>query len=119
VPTCPGHSAADLPTAQLGGPAREVRQLSDHRDHLVVERTRVINRLRGIYTNSHPGNEPPARHLWRPKHLNNVAARLAQFDGVVARLTAELVATCRQLTGQIQELDRELEGLVARSPQHC
>ena len=29
----------DLPTAQLEGPARTVRLLSDHRDHLVAERT--------------------------------------------------------------------------------
>jgi transposase len=104
----------DLPTAQLDGPAREVRLLSDHRDHLVAERTRVINRLRWHLHELDPGNEPPARNLWRPKHLNNVAARLVDFDGVVARLATELVATCRQLTGQIQELDRELEGLVAR-----
>lgn len=61
-----------------------------------------------------PGNEPPARNLWRPKHLNHVTARLAEFDGVVARLATELAATCRQLTGQIQALDRELEGLVAQ-----
>ena len=71
----------DLPTAQLDGPARDVRLLSDHRDHLVAERTRVINRLRWHLHELDPGNEPPARHLWRPKHLNQVAAQLAEFDG--------------------------------------
>ncbi len=104
----------DLPTAQLDGPAREVRLLSDHRDHLVAERTRVINRLRWHLHELDPGTEPPARHLWRPKHLNHVAARLLEFDGIVARLASTLVAACRQLTAQIQELDRELEGLVAQ-----
>jgi transposase len=54
----------DLPTAQLDGVAREVRLLSDHRDHLVAERTRVINRLRWHLHELDPGNEPPARHLW-------------------------------------------------------
>jgi transposase len=103
----------DLPTAQLDGPARDVRLLSDHRDHLIAERTRVINRLRWHLHELDPGNEPPARHLWRPKHLNRVAARLAEFDGIVARLARELVAGCRQLTAQIHDLDRELEGLVA------
>ncbi|PSK68010.1 hypothetical protein B0E53_00085 [Micromonospora sp. MH33] len=34
----------DLPAAQLDGPAREVRLLTDHRDDLVAERTRTINR---------------------------------------------------------------------------
>jgi transposase len=36
----------DLPMASLDGPAREVRLLADHRDDLVAERTRAINRLR-------------------------------------------------------------------------
>src|SRR2546421_3346153 len=36
----------DLPTAQLDGPEREVRLLVDHREDLVVERTRIENRLR-------------------------------------------------------------------------
>jgi transposase len=35
-----------LPTARLDGPAREVRLLVDHRDDLVVERTRVQSRIR-------------------------------------------------------------------------
>jgi transposase len=104
----------DLPTAQLDGVAREVRLLSDHRDHLVAERTRVINRLRWHLHELDPGNEPPARHLWRPKHLNQVGAQLVDFDGIVARLARELVVKCRQLTAQIHDLDRELERLVAQ-----
>lgn len=35
----------DLPTAHLDDASREVRLLMDHRDNLVAERTRVINRL--------------------------------------------------------------------------
>src|SRR5829696_4688908 len=35
-----------LPTAQLDGPAREVWLHAGHRDDLVAERTRIINRLR-------------------------------------------------------------------------
>lgn len=104
----------DLPTAQLDGPAREVRLLSDHRDHLVAERTRVINRLRWHLHELDPGNEPPARDLWRPKHLNQLEAKLTIFDGMVARVARELLASCRQLTERIHELDRELETLVAR-----
>jgi transposase len=102
----------NLPTAALDGPAREVRLLSDHREHLVAERTRVINRLRWHLHELDPGNEPPARHLWRPTHLKQVAAQLTTFEGVVARLARELVASCRQLTAQIQDVDRELDTLV-------
>jgi transposase len=102
----------DLPTAQLDGPARTVRLLADHRDHLIAERTRVINRLRWHLHELDPGHEPPARTLWRPKHLNAIAARLADFDGVVARLTRVLIEDCRRLTDQIHALDEELQATV-------
>jgi transposase len=36
----------DLPAACLDGPARDVRLLVDHREDLVAERTRIVNRLR-------------------------------------------------------------------------
>ncbi|AWK76256.1 hypothetical protein CBI38_32825 (plasmid) [Rhodococcus oxybenzonivorans] len=36
----------NLPIAQLDGPTREVKLLSDHRRNLVCERTKLINRLR-------------------------------------------------------------------------
>jgi len=102
----------DLPKAQLDGPARTVRLLIDHREHLVAERTRVINRLRWHLHELDPGNEPPARTLWRPKHLTAVSAQLDQLDGVVARLARALVERCRQLTEQIHVVDDELEPLV-------
>jgi transposase len=102
----------DLPTAQLDGPARDVRLLSDHRDHLIAERTRVINRLRWHLHELDPGHEPPARTLWRPKHLSAIAARLAEFDGVVARLARTEIEDCRRLTHQIQALDEELQTTV-------
>src|SRR5690242_18161401 len=39
-------------------------------------------------------------------------ARLAVMDGVVARIAAGLVARCRELTGQVNALERELGTLV-------
>jgi Transposase len=56
----------DLPTAQLDGPARDVRLLSDHREHLIDERTRVINRSVGICTNSTPATNRPPGHSGGP-----------------------------------------------------
>jgi len=94
----------DLPTAQLDGPSREVRLLSDHRDHLIAERTRVINRLRWHLHELDPGHEPPARTLWRPKHLRAVADHLRQFDSVVARLARVLIEDCLRLNQQIMHL---------------
>ena len=58
----------DLPTAHLDGAAREVRLLAGHRDDLVAERTRVINRLRWHLHELDPAWEPAARSLWRPKN---------------------------------------------------
>jgi transposase len=102
----------DLPTAQLDGPARTVRLLSDHRDHLVAERTRVINRLRWHLHELDPGHEPPARTLWRPKHLQTITAQLAGFDGVVARLARVLIEDVRRLNDQIRVLEEELRTTV-------
>jgi hypothetical protein len=106
----------DLPTAQLDGLSRTVRLLSDHRDHLVAERTRLINRLRWHLHELDPGHEPPVRALWRPKHLNAVKAHLERLDGqgenVVARLARELIERCRELTEQIRNLGAELDILV-------
>src|SRR3954449_5472328 len=76
----------DLPVAQLDGPARELRLLVDHREDLVAERTRCINRLRWHMHELDPGWDPPARTLVRLKHLDAVAVRLAGMDGPVARI---------------------------------
>jgi transposase len=57
----------DLPTAHLDGPARTVRLLVDHRDDLVAERTRVINRLRWQLHELDPSFTLPARTLHRPR----------------------------------------------------
>src|SRR6476469_4765026 len=55
----------DLPVAQLAGPARELRLLVDHRDNLVSERTRCINRLRWHLHELDPCWDPPAGTLSR------------------------------------------------------
>lgn len=102
----------DLPIARLDGPTRELRLLVDHREDLVAERTRCINRLRWHLHELDPAWDPPARSLVRLKHLDAVAARLAGFDGPVARIAAEIVAHARQLTVRETELEREISVLV-------
>lgn len=76
----------DLPTARLDGPARELRLLVDHREDLIAERTRCINRLRWHLHELDPTWDPPARKLVRLKHLDAVGARLATLEGPVARI---------------------------------
>jgi transposase len=102
----------DLPVAHLDGPARQVKLLSDHRHDLVVERTKLCGRLRWHLHELDPELQVPSRGLRRFRVLDELTAALAHFDGIVARIARELVERCRELTTQINALERELDGLV-------
>jgi transposase len=103
-----------LPTARLDGPDRQVRLLVDHREALVAERTRAINRLRWHLHELEPGWAPTLRALTRPGRADQVPARLAGWTGLIARLAADLLAHARRLTTQIDALTAELTALVTR-----
>jgi len=105
-----GHP--DLPAAQLDGPARELRLLVDHREDLVGERTRCLNRLRWHLHELDPTWDPPARSLRSYKNLDAVAARLAGLDGPVARIAREIVAHVRDLTVRERTFEAEITVLV-------
>jgi transposase len=98
----------DLPVAQLDGPARELRLLVDHREDLVNERTRCINRLRWHLHELDPTWDPPARSLTSYRTIDAVAARLATMEGMVARIAGEITAHIRQMTVQERTLEREI-----------
>ncbi|MGP4092733.1 IS110 family transposase [Streptomyces sp. KR55] len=102
----------DLPTAQLDGPSRELRLLVDHRDDLVAERTRIINRLRWHLHELAPDLDPPARSLTHSRQTAVVADFLRGADGVVARLASRCLARCQALTEEIHELDAEITGSI-------
>jgi transposase len=98
----------DLPVAQLDGPARELRLLVDHREDLVADRTRCINRLRWHLHELDPTWDPPAGSLSRYCNIDVVTARLAGIDGMVARIAAEVAAHIRDLTTRERALEREI-----------
>jgi transposase len=98
-----------LPTAHLDDSARELRLLVDHREDLVAERTRHINRLRWHLHEIDPTWEPDLRAFTTFKHLDRAAGRLAGLDSVIGRVAADLVARIRQLTLDINALRAELE----------
>jgi transposase len=104
----------DLPVARLDGAEREVRLLVDHREDLVGERTRMISRLRWHLHELDPGNEPALRTLNHRRNLDRLAEHLAGLEGTVARIARELVDRCRALTTEINQLEREINELVAR-----
>jgi transposase len=97
-----------LPVAHLDGPDREVRLLVDHREDLLGERTRAVNRLRWHLHELDPQWDPPARSLDRVSNLNRLRHRLTGLPGTVARLAAALVDRCQQLTGEINALEAEI-----------
>jgi len=103
----------DLPVARLDGPERDLRLLVDHREDLVKQRTADQSRLRWHLHELLPGEEPPARSLARRHVLEDLATRLAGFDGTVARIAVDLVARIGELTMTIDRLETEIADLVA------
>jgi transposase len=101
-----------LPLARLDQEDRELRLLSDHREDLVCERTRVINRLRWHVHELDPDLESRLRSLNHVRSLERLAAALAGLDGLVARLARTLTARCLELTLEIAELGREIAARV-------
>jgi transposase len=102
----------DLPTARLDGREREVRLLVDHREDLIGERTRIINRLRWHLHELDPGCEPRPRSLARPRAQAKLNEHLGHLDGIVARLARDLLQRIRALTITIDELETEITDLV-------
>lgn len=103
----------DLPMARLDGVERDLRLLVDHREDLVAERTRILNRLRWHLHELMPGDEPPARTLDRKRVLDDLADRLMGLEGTVARIARDLLGRVRELTTTIDALEHEIAGLVA------
>jgi transposase len=101
----------DLPVATLDGPERGLRLLVDHREDLVAERTRYMQRLRWHLLDL--GLEEPApRTLDRAAVLADLEGRLAGRTEPAARLARDLVARVRDLTAAIRPIEREIEALV-------
>ncbi len=101
----------DLPVATLDGPERELRRLVDHRDDLVAERTRHIQRLRWHLLDLGIA-EPGARSLDRAVVVADLETRLAGRAEPAARLARDILGRLRDLTSAIRSLEREIEALV-------
>jgi transposase len=102
----------NLPTAHLDPSSRELRLLVDHREDLIAERTRHINRLRWHLHEIDPQWDPSPRCLTTVKHLRAAADRLTgqtHEDSVIGRIAADLVGRIRQLTIDINSLEAELD----------
>jgi len=109
----------DLPVAEHTHASREVKLLVDHREDLVTMRTAMQNRLRWHLHELDPALDPVARGLDRAVVLDRLTKQLAALPaGTVRRLAVELLDDIRALTARINDLERELTGLVrAQAPQ--
>lgn len=66
-----------------------------------------------------PAWDPPLRSLNRYCQLDEIIARVAGFDGLVARLALEITPSVRCLTVRINDLERELTTSVNTLPRRC
>lgn len=103
----------DLPSARLDPTSRELRLLVDHRQDLVAERTRHINRLRWHLHELDPGWDPAPRTLAIPKHQRSLTERLDQHTGLVAQIATDLIHRIADLTTAIRHLEAKIALTVA------
>lgn len=103
----------DLPTAHLDGVERQVRLLLDHREDLVAERTRMQNRLHWHLLELDPELVLAPGSLDRSVVLSRLAVVVGAHEGPVADIAQELVEMIRAKTLRINELARQIAGLVA------
>ena len=98
----------DLPVAHLDGPSREVRLLVDYRETLVHQRTGLQNQLQWRLHELEPGYDPPAGSLNRYCTLDNVIDLLDGHDTMVADLARRETGRIRDLTVEINQLERDI-----------
>lgn len=105
----------DLPVATHDEASRELKLLVDRREDLVAERVRMINRLRWHLHRLAPGDagaDPAPKSLNRAKTRSQLAEWLADKTGIDARLARDVLADIDRLCPIINELEREISGLV-------
>ena len=103
-----------FPAAFLDEAAMEIRVLVDHRDQLVSERTREVNRLRTQLVCLAPELEAslPARSLETLKSQNAVRRGLAKLNaGARVRVARAHLRRIVALTREIEALQSELDQL--------
>lgn len=104
-----------FPVAFLDQDAAEIRLLCDHRDTLVSERTRLINRLRINLVVLDPEMEAkiPTRKMDYPGQLQRVTRRLRAMPQTArVRVAREQGKRIAVLTREAEALKRELRDLI-------
>ncbi|MBV9800550.1 MAG: IS110 family transposase [Solirubrobacterales bacterium] len=106
----------EFPVAFLDEQAMEIRLLLDHREDLVAERTRTVNRLRWHLLELCPELESSLKRgaVNHARVIDRVDRRLRKLNaGARVRIAREQLAQLRSLNRQIDQLKAELAELVA------
>jgi transposase len=103
----------DLPRAHLDQECLDVRLVVDHREHLVAERTRMINRLRWHLVDLDPDLEPAARAMTTQSRLRKLIDQLqALAPGWRRDIAIEQAERVLADTVRINQLEREIIRMV-------
>src|SRR5215217_1188590 len=104
-----------LPAAQLEGPELDLRLLSDHRERLVRQRVALNNTLQWHLHDLWPELELPGSSLFYGRWGPRIARRLARAEQTMrVRIARDELRRLRELTQAINQLEREIAGLVAQ-----
>ena len=106
----------EFPVAYLNERAMDIRLLLDHREDLVAERTRTVNRLRWHLLELRPELERSLKRgaFNHARVLDRVDRQLRKHPASArVRIARAQIAQLRDLNRQIDQLHRELEQLIA------
>jgi transposase len=103
-----------FPVAHLDENAMEIRLLNEHREQLVADRTRAVNRLRTHLLTLDPGLEAqiPLRGLDQPVTHAKIRRRLTRLPQTArVRVAGQQLNRIAELSRQILDLHHELDTL--------
>ena len=104
-----------FPAAHLDGPELDLRLLVDHRERLVRHRVELNSTLLWHLHDLWPELELPGGALFSKKWSTRIARRLARAEPTMrVRAARDELRRLRELTGAINQLEREITVLVGQ-----
>src|SRR5215213_5374025 len=104
-----------FPAAQLDGPELDLRLLVDHRERLVRHRVELNSTLLWHLHDLWPEIELPGGALFSKKWSTRIGRRLARAEQTMrVRIARDELRRLRELTGAINQLEREITVLVGQ-----
>jgi transposase len=117
-----GDGIEKFPAAHLDQRAKEIRLLLDHRNDLVAERTRTVNRCAGTRSGSVPSSSAhssPARLTRRACSTASTGGCRSLPAGARVRVAREQVAHLRRLNRRIDSSSENCSSWSGRTGRSC